>query len=473
MLLKIIPIPTREENRKFFTFVAKAKIQEKQVRHLVDLCQKTVLDFQKIRAKCKLIGPYANPILKILNETTDSVQRKSELIVTSKKLKIIRLDIGDMNLPLMPCVLAGVKKYWKIVEKERASIPYASKLVEQLQVATANFLNQNYKLKEPVKSQNLVFGAPTSSLFQVKLLCMTQKLKYGTISIYPKSLNQMKLLFDAPLPFKPALARDKKGTITGFNMEGFKSLIADGSKVIEICDPLNPYGYRITASEWKEIGDILRKQENAEVRIVIDAAYELVGEGPFTVSPLQYVPIDQIVLIRAFGKTTSSPGLRTGDMLVPSQWLKRIKDITNSTTGSHNLPNLAGMLGLYDQDLNSIKNAIKKQNLPLSKRRNIIKDWAPKLKEKGLELNVAPNTFYAVLKINQSKIGITNVQFFKILLENLGISVIPLSCNYPPPYDNKNEVRIAFGAATIQDLNNAFTRLYNFDFNNQSFTDPK
>lgn len=197
--------------------------------------------------------------------------------------------------------------------------------------------------------------------------------------------------------------------------------------IIYLCFPNNPTGEGITKSELEKwVGYCLKNNS----LIIYDAAYaDYVRERHIVKSVYEIRDADKVAIeIRSFSKNAGFTGLRCGYTVVPKRLLgtysngvkESVHDLWNrrQTTKFNGASYISqkGATAIYTDDG---RKAVRSATDYYLKNAGMLKE---KLKDLGFECYGAINSPYVWVK---SKVGKDSWEFFSLLLENCGITSTP------------------------------------------------
>ena len=206
--------------------------------------------------------------------------------------KIIRLDIGDTNLPTPSCATAAAIK---MLHEKKSSYGPAAGLPE---------LREMIAEREECKIENVVVGPGSKHLIYALMSVIGKR---GRV-VFPSPHWPAYELAARQLGLRAVAARTSLE-----NNWQFESLPLQGATIAIICNPLNPTS---TVYPSSLIWDTIEEAGKKKVHVVLDEAYKGLS--------FKHIPKYDAIRIRSFSKEFNMEGWRLGYVVAPVAVAKRI-----------------------------------------------------------------------------------------------------------------------------------------------------
>ncbi|MFH1781184.1 MAG: pyridoxal phosphate-dependent aminotransferase [Patescibacteria group bacterium] len=152
-----------------------------------------------------------------------------------------------------------------------------------------------------------------------------------------------------------------------FDIEEFKSLVTDKTKLIIINSPQNPTGGVFTHESLEAIANVAKEKD---LMVFSDEVYsQFVFEGEFESIASFPGMADRTIVLDAYTKTFSMSGWRLGYGYVPKEYMKVFGNLINNTVSCS--PNFTQWAGIAGWDEESLAEVAKMRDA-LEKRRDIM-----------------------------------------------------------------------------------------------------
>lgn len=201
------------------------------------------------------------------------------------------------------------------------------------------------------------------------------------------------------------------------DLDEFKSLITDKTKMIVICSPNNPIGGVLTKENLEGVAEIVADKD---ILICSDEIYErLVYDGTKAVSPASIPSLrDKTIIINGFSKAFSMTGWRVGYIITPEQYFEKLYVHTGlQVSGIPAFVLQAAAVALNDEEK---YNTVEKMRAEFEERRNYFVGEINKTKH--FSCKMPKGAFYIFMNIK--KTGMTSEEFVDWLVENYGIVMV-------------------------------------------------
>lgn len=214
--------------------------------------------------------------------------------------------------------------------------------------------------------------------------------------------------------------------------EEAKNEIEDAELVV-VTSPDNPTGRMLDRSEAKEIAKFADKNDTL---LVSDEVYHCLTFGKDHISPAQYS--EDAVIIGSVSKNHAMTGWRIG-------WIASKHDIDNYAKVNRAMsasPNKIGQIAAVEALQN--RKHVEKMRSSYEERAELVKE---RMDELGWEYPDVDGAIYAFPKVGRDSWS------FCLEMVEKGVAMVP---GEPFGPESDQNVRIAFGAATKEELNQAF-----------------
>ena len=259
-------------------------------------------------------------------------------------------------------------------------------------------------------------------------------------------LDNIKYTGATPVIVKTSIENDFKVSPDALN-----EAITDQTKVVMLNSPNNPSGVNYTASELREIANVLKKHPN--ITIISDEIYEhiLWTNEPYqnilNVSPKLY---DRTIIINGVSKSHAMTGWRIGYAAGPKEIIQQMKKIQSQATSCPCSIAQYAAIEALDGNQRTIEQMVQ----TFKTRHDILLDFLNTVD--GCSVKPADGTYYLFPKVTGviQALGLNDdIELAEYILEKAGVSVIPGSVFGLPGY-----LRISF--VTSEDkLQQAISRI--------------
>lgn len=229
-----------------------------------------------------------------------------------------------------------------------------------------------------------------------------------------------------------------------FDVEEFKTLLTEKTKIVVVNFPHNPTGYIPTDQDWTKIVNVCKERD---IFLFSDEMYRLTNNDESEPYPSACTLYDKAITLFGLSKTFGLPGLRVGWLCTKNkQVMKGISEFKDYITICGSAP--AEILAII---------ALRNKGKLVQKIQNIIKDNLKCLDEFFGEFSHlftwhrprASTTGFVELKSWTLEVGVGGAQgFCDVLREESEILLLPSSM-----YDFEDRyVRIGFGRKNLPDI---------------------
>jgi len=216
--------------------------------------------------------------------------------------KMIRLNVGDTNLPTPQCIIDAATDSLK---KDKAKYVAAAGIAE---------LKEQIAKREKCEIENIIIGPGSKHLI---FGLMSVLLKRGEKVLLPAPTWAAYELICKQLGLEAKIVASKLEE----NWSPQKLDIAD-AKMAVICNPLNPTS---TVFNDKIIKEMIENAQSKGAHIILDEAYKGLA--------FKEIPrYDGAIRIRSFSKEFSMEGWRLGYAVAPAEVVKKLVKFTQITS---------------------------------------------------------------------------------------------------------------------------------------------
>lgn len=208
--------------------------------------------------------------------------------------KIMRLNVGDTNLPTPKCAIEAAQSELRKGKPGYGSSAGMPELIEKIAE------------REKCTQESVVVGPGSKHLLFALLSVLPRK--GGTLA-FPSPHWPAYELAARQLGLKARPVKTSLKQKWGFNAKGF-----DGADAVIVCNPLNPTS---TIYSEKSISELTEKCAEKNVPLIIDEAYRGLA---FKKIPVQ----ESAIRVRSFSKEFSMEGWRLGYAIAPKELAKKI-----------------------------------------------------------------------------------------------------------------------------------------------------
>ncbi|WP_320665182.1 pyridoxal phosphate-dependent aminotransferase [Prochlorococcus sp. MIT 1223] len=201
-------------------------------------------------------------------------------------------------------------------------------------------------------------------------------------------------------------------------IERLESRISEKTRLLILNSPSNPTGLVMSKKEMIAIAEFLRR--HPKVLLMSDEIYEfLLAEGQVHYSFAAIAPdlLDRIFTVNGFAKAWAMTGWRIGYLAGNTEVIKKATALQSQSTSNVCSFAQKGALAAIRGPRESIKGMVEIYNY----RRRLLSEGLERIN--GLTLTKPQGAFYAFPKVE--KMNLTSIDFCKIALEEVGLSIIP------------------------------------------------
>ncbi|RJE46710.1 MULTISPECIES: pyridoxal phosphate-dependent aminotransferase [unclassified Dehalobacter] len=264
---------------------------------------------------------FADRMNRLGSETAFEMLAKAKVLEAQGR-EIVHLEIGEPDFPTLPniiekgmeCMRAGMTKYTPssgLLEARRAVADYAGG-------------KRGYKI-DPEEVVMTAGGKP------IMFYAILATVNPGDEVIYPNPgfpIYESVIKFVGGVPVPIPLREENEFRM---DIQEFKTLVTDKTRMVIINSPQNPTGGMLTKEDYQEIADFLADRN---IVILSDEIYENVvyEESSFSISSLPHMR-EKTIILNGFSKTYAMTGWRAGYGIMPKEAAQQIgKLVVNSTS---------------------------------------------------------------------------------------------------------------------------------------------
>ncbi|RLD18900.1 MAG: pyridoxal phosphate-dependent aminotransferase [Caldiserica bacterium] len=200
-----------------------------------------------------------------------------------------------------------------------------------------------------------------------------------------------------------------------FDLNKFKDLITEKTKLIILNSPHNPTGSVMTKQFLKELYDILKDKEN--IYILSDEVYEKIiyDEEHYSIASFPGMK-ERTIILNGFSKTYAMTGWRLGYGVMNKKLAESVTRLqTNSNSCTASFVQISGM-----EAIKGPQDEVEKMVEEFKRRRDVIVKGLNEIK--GFKCHLPKGAFYVFPDIRET--GKTSKELEKILLEEAGVACL-------------------------------------------------
>ncbi len=218
----------------------------------------------------------------------------------------------------------------------------------------------------------------------------------------------------------------------GLNLEKLAQAINEHTRMLVINNPHNPTGRVFSNSDLSGLIEILDKFPNC--LILSDEVYEFINLSGRVVTMHQFETIrDRLITVSSFGKTLHITGWKVGYLCAPTALMKEITKVHQFLVFSVNhCAQYAIARYLENYQIESIRELYRR-------KRNLIQDLLAPSRFKVLS---SEGTYFQLVDFSEIS-ELSDVEFSKWLVQEVGVATIPISVFFNEPF-HKKYLRLCF-----------------------------
>ncbi|MCF8429664.1 MAG: pyridoxal phosphate-dependent aminotransferase [Bacteroidia bacterium] len=281
--------------------------------------------------------------------------------------------------------------------------------------AVANFHTLNRNIK--VEQRNVL--AVDSAAYGIYMVCKTFLQKGDEAIVFDPVDFLFKYSVEAnhgiAVPF--AVPIEPNGI---FNFENLAALITPKTKMICLCNPLNPTGKVLTKEELTKIGDLAVKHN---LIILSDEIWSDIVFEPniyTSIASISEAINQQTIIVTGYSKSYGLAGLRVGSVIAPNDNIFNLLLLKSEHQSTIHGCNVLAQVAVTAA-LNECKDWLKDFVLHLTKMRNLCVDGLNKID--GFDC-LSPQGCYLVFP-DITKTGMTAQELQTHLLNEAKVAVVP------------------------------------------------
>jgi len=324
---------------------------------------------------------------------------------------VIPLTAADPDFPCAPQIAEAINKF-----SSQRYFSYApAEGYSFFREAVANFHTTNRNVK--VEPRNVL--AVDSAAYGIYMVCKTFLQKGDEAIVFDPVDFLFKYSVQAnqgiAVPFEVPLAPN--GT---FNFENLAALITPKTKMICLCNPLNPTGKVLTKEELTKIGELAVKHQ---LIILSDEIWSDIVFEPniyTSIASINEAINQQTIIVTGYSKSYGLAGLRIGSVIAPNENIFNLLLLKSEHQSTIHGCNVLAQVAVTSA-LNECSDWLKDFVLHLTKMRNLCVDGLNKIA--GFEC-LSPQGCYLVFP-NITKTGMTAQELQLHLLNEAKVAVVP------------------------------------------------
>ena len=225
---------------------------------------------------------------------------RKTLELEKQGVKVIRLNIGETNLPTPKCAVDAAVKY---IQNSKASYVLSAGISD---------LRERIAQRENCTVENVVVGQGSKHLL-VDLISLLGDM--GDTVVFPSPYWPAYNIICRQLGMKPFTP--ETNFEEGWNID---SIPFDNAKILILCNPLNPAG-TVYSPELME--KTITRAKAAGVRVIIDEAYKGIS--------FEDIPHYDAIRVRSFSKEFNMEGWRLGYIIAPADIARQVVEYNEAT----------------------------------------------------------------------------------------------------------------------------------------------
>jgi bifunctional pyridoxal-dependent enzyme with beta-cystathionase and maltose regulon repressor activities len=324
---------------------------------------------------------------------------------------VIPLTAADPDFPCAPQIGEAISKY----AKERYFSYAPSEGFDYFREAVANF----HSLKRNVITNSDLVLAVDSAAYGIYMVCKTflkpneEAIVFNPVDfLFKYSVEAMQ---GKAIPFAVPLNPNES-----LNTAEFEKLITPQTKLICLCNPINPTGRVLTKEELTIIGNIAVKHN---IIILSDEIWSDIVFEPNTYTSIASINesiAQQTIIVTGYSKSYGLAGLRVGSVIAPNQTLYNLLLLKSEHLSTVHGCNVLAQVAVTTA-LNECQDWLSNFVIHLTKMRDLCVTELNKIN--GIECLV-PQGCYLVFP-DISKTGMDAQTLQTILLEKAKVAVVP------------------------------------------------
>ncbi len=225
---------------------------------------------------------------------------RKTLELEKQGVRVIRLNIGETNLPTPKCAVDAAVRY---IQNSKASYVHSAGISE---------LRERIAERENCSVENVVVGQGSKHLL-VDLISLLGDM--GDSVIFPSPYWPAYNIICGQLGMKAV----NPGTSFENNWN-FDGIPFEKAKILILCNPLNPTG---TVYPDDLMEKTLQRAKAAGVRVIIDEAYKGIS--------FNNIPSYDAIRVRSFSKEFNMEGWRLGYIIAPADIAQQVVEYNEAT----------------------------------------------------------------------------------------------------------------------------------------------
>ena len=347
---------------------------------------------------------FAERLNRLGTESAFEVLARAKALEAQGK-EIIHLEIGEPDFDTPPHVIEAAVKALK--DGFTHYTPAAG--LPQVRQTIAQHVSQTRGIKVQPEQVVVTPGAKPIMFYAILAL-----LEPGTEAIYPDPgfpiyASMINFVGATPVPLPLREEKDFR-----FDIDEFRSLVTDRTRLIILNTPQNPTGGILTRQDLEAVAEVARERD---IMVLSDEVYEQILYEGEHVSLLSLPDMqDNAILLDGFSKTYAMTGWRLGYGVMPTALAEHITRLmVNSNSCTAAFTQMAGVAALTGP-----KDEVRNMVAAFHKRRDVIVDGLNRIP--GFRCARPAGAFYVFPNIEGT--GRTSSQMEGLLLDKAGVAAL-------------------------------------------------
>ena len=347
---------------------------------------------------------FAERLNRLGTESAFEVLARAKALEAQGK-EIIHLEIGEPDFDTPPHVIEAAVKALK--DGFTHYTPAAG--LPQVRQTIAQHVSQTRGIK--VQPEQVVVTPGAKPIMCYAILAL---LEPGTEAIYPDPgfpiyASMINFVGATPVPLPLREEKDFR-----FDIDEFRSLVTDRTRLIILNTPQNPTGGILTRQDLEAVAEVARERD---IMVLSDEVYEQILYEGEHVSLLSLPDMqDNAILLDGFSKPYAMTGWRLGYGVMPTALAEHITRLmVNSNSCTAAFTQMAGVAALTGP-----KDEVRNMVAAFHKRRDVIVDGLNRIP--GFRCARPAGAFYVFPNIEGT--GRTSSQMEGLLLDKAGVAAL-------------------------------------------------
>jgi aspartate aminotransferase len=342
------------------------------------------------------------------------VESAFDVLVRARALEaqgrsVIHLEIGEPDFPTPPHIVEAAKQ-----ALDEGWTHYGpTQGLPDLREAIAAYVSRTRGVRVGPECVSVVPGGKPIIFFPILAL-----IEPGDEVIYPNPgfpIYESMIRFAGGTPV-PMPLEESRGF--GFDLDRFRGLLTDRTKLVIVNSPQNPTGGVIPPSDLEALAGMLRERD---VVVLSDEIYSRIyyGDAPASIASYPGM-LEKTIILDGFSKTYAMTGWRLGYGVMPKFLVEAVtKLMVNSNSCTASFTQRAGMAALRGP-----QDAVTAMVAEFRRRRDAICKGLNGIP--GLSCTVPGGAFYAFANVRGT--GMESKALADLLLYEAGVSCLDGGC---------------------------------------------